>query len=384
MSDELTNELAAGRLEAVPDRARAFFSGPRLAAGPMLAERTLDGRRGPPDAEDARRLAARMLRTTSGQVGAAAMSLEYAQALADQMVDRAQSALRRLENERSTSALDVHDLVALEAVIHVRGRPALRVQSARIEPIDPIRHPDSGLWKTYLADVSAKLFAACQATGAIRWRKTDHAVDDLRLQGTAWLVAPDRAVTNRHVVFPPDAASWVRRKASEPTRGSVKSDVVAHLDFARDDGKARELLYEIVSVLYVAPDEDDVDIAVLEVRPRNPALLAGKPLALATTPQRHVAVIGHPAPLPELSHEERLVFGSFDERKRVSFGLVTATDGNGEIYHDASSAGGFSGGGVVDLIDVHVQGLHYRGAVAQTNRAFSTKRLRNHAVSAFL
>ena len=380
---ELDNELEAARLEAVPTRALKFFGAPTVAAGPTAAENE-GGRRGPPDAEDARRLVARMLKAPGTGVPIPALSAEHATALATQMVDRANGALGRLRDDRTTSPLNLHDLVALEAVIHVRGRPALRVHAVRVEPIDPVRHPDSGIWEGYLADSAAKLFAACQATGAVRWRRTQQAPDDLRMEGTAWLIAPDRAVTNRHVVLPPDSLSWTRRKAAEPTRGSVKADVVAHLDFARDNGATRELLYDIVSVLYVAPDDDVLDIAVLEVKPRDPAKRAGPPLTLAAQSLRHVAVIGHPAPFPELSHDERLVFGSFDERKRVSFGFVTATDAAGELHHDASSAGGFSGGALVDLIDAQVLGLHYRGTIAEGNRAFGTPQLRGHPANAFL
>jgi hypothetical protein len=56
----------------------------------------------------------------------------------------------------------------------------------------------------------------------------------------------------------------------------------------------------------------------------------------------------------------------------------------GEILHDASTIGGYSGGCILAFDTPGVIALHYYGHPLSGNRAFTAQTLRSHAVGKFL
>jgi hypothetical protein len=209
------------------------------------------------------------------------------------------------------------------------------------------------------------------------------------VQGTAWLIAPDLAVTNRHVLFPSaPGITLASRKAGDPTAARLKTNVDVTLDFAHDNGPARNLSYTIENIPFVSQDPDPVDIALLRVKP-TAALRKPEPsplqLAAQTGSFPYIYVIGHPASIPQVADKVMAVFGTPDERKRVSFGEIMQgqTPRTGELVHDASTIGGYSGGCVVSFDSPEVMALHYYGHPLSGNRAFTAQMLRSHTVSKF-
>jgi hypothetical protein len=99
-------------------------------------------------------------------------------------------------------------------------------------------------------------------------------------------------------------------------------------------------------------------------------------------------IIGHPGKLKEIPNEVNAVFGSPDERKRVSFGeLMDANPTRpSEYIHDASTIGGYSGGCMLafGFGEREVVGLHHFGSTLTGNRAFKSTALLAHQVGQFL
>lgn len=122
----------------------------------------------------------------------------------------------------------------------------------------------------------------------------------------------------------------------------------------------------------------------------TPALGQPEPKALQLAPsqnsQRYLYVIGHPGVVPQVPEKVMAVFGTPDERKRVSFGEIMQSElpRAGEILHDASTIGGYSGGCILGFDSPGVMGLHYYGHPLSGNRAFTAETLRSHAVGKFL
>jgi len=362
----MNDELPA-RLEFAGARARAFFGTGAPGDGAERAESSSD-RRQPPREEDAQRIALRIKAESN-------TTLDVALTVARDLVAQARSALQKTQLSQS-------EALALEAVIHVRGRPALGIFGSRLQPLD--NFPGSELWQTFIADYENEICAAASVTGGVfvdapatgnpRW-----------LQGSAWLIAPDRVVTNRHVLLPGQSERLVHVGDDERT-ARVREGFCLDIEFAADDrapakgdGGRR-----VTGLLYVAKESDPVDVAVLAIEPYE----NGTPLPLAqagTRPPENLFVVGHPGPAMFVSDEVRSVFGKPDGKKRVSFGkLMGVAHGGTQIVHDASTVGGYSGGPVVGIRNGFVAGLHYFGDPASGNLAVSADALRGHPVFACL
>ena len=362
------DEQISGRLELTGARARVLLGrGVRTGTNGSSAESTGGGSR-PPDDSDARLIAARIVRHSL--IDAAAAS-----AIAVEIVDRAHAAIARLEETTTDAGLSDADALALESVIHVRGRPALRVFANRLESLE--QHPGSELWQTFIADYEERIVTAATATGAAIVSVFDSGYPPW-VQGSAWLIATDRVVTNRHVLVS-DNVNLV-----EPTGdGSAirfRTGHAVEIEFAADDRTpATNIRRRVTNVLYVAQRGDPVDIAVLAIEPVNDRI----PLELVKPPSsapRNLFVVGHPAPMTSAPDAVKAVFGNPDGRKRVSFGkrLDIATRA-GDIVHDASTIGGYSGAPVVAISDGAVAGLHYYGDPIGGNLAAAAATIRAHA-----
>lgn len=372
------------RLEGAPVRAMRLLARAGSEGAPSASESASGMRAGMPadvDRADIARRLAEALRERTPSLPGQDPSAE-ADGLAADIVQRARKVLEGLAGGASATAARDADLAAFEAVMQVRGRPALRIVDQRVEPISDVLHPGSGFWRAFVNDHDALLVEVAAATGAVKAGPKGSQL--LSVRGTAWLVAPDLVVTNRHVLFPPPGGLVLAaRRSAEPTRARILTDHQVVLDFAHDGGPARQLAYAVDEVPFVSLADDPVDVALLRVRPTgSPSGLLPKPLALDKdgTEPRHLFVVGHPGPVSEVPEAVQAVFGTPDGRKRVSPGspLEAQARPAGELWHDASTIGGFSGGCVLGFGRSGVAALHFRGHPLHGNRAITAAALRAH------
>jgi len=352
------------------------------AAGAGAAESS-GAAAGPPGDRDASAIA-RLLkeaRASNGQPTAGdSADLDR---LAGALVERAKSVMQRLEQGAAVSSVDDMDAAALESVIRTRGRPALAIEGQRLEAIDDTKHPGSGLWRTFVDDFEANMMRVAGATAAVLVRDQLSGRPPV-VCGTAWLVGDGVMVTNRHVVLPQDPPRPAKRLDAEPTRVTVKSGFEFMVDFALDDGPARDRKSLVTEIPFVSADTDAVDIAVLRIT----AVPAGaSPLKIGVKPpaSKMVYLFGHPGVMAAVPLEVQAVFGTPNGRKRVCFGERMPDDPAypGDWMHDASTIGGFSGGCMLTFADTDVAALHYYGHPVSGNRAIPAAALRSHAVRAF-
>ncbi|MET4729924.1 hypothetical protein ABIE09_003738 [Lysobacter enzymogenes] len=384
------------RLERSGGRALRLLGGGGRE-GALAAHESQGARSGAPDARDRAAIAASLLKHWQARPQEALAGRDRAHEadfIAAELIDTANAALDLLRADGPRAALAQSQAMALESVLMVRGRPALRVQGAAIEPIDDDRHPGSGVWRTLLNDHEKALARRAAAVAGVMY-KDNYSADPELVVGTAWLVAPDLAITNRHVLLPDASLRLARRRPGTPTQARLKSDVSVCLDFAYDNGPARSLRYRIDDIVFVAEDNDPIDVAVLRVRPQDPNA-PGLPAPLRVARQDEwdsdrVCVVGHPGRMAQVPADTAAVFGDPDGRKRVSFGeLMDPDDAKPhDLIYDSSTIGGYSGGTVSPVgaggADDGVIGLHYRGGdIATGNRAILASALRAHAVQAWL
>ncbi len=360
------DEPLAVRLEQTGERARRLLGGAGIA---REGHESTGGAGGCPDDNDAKLLADRI--SSESSIGSAA-----ADAFAREIVTCARTALCRVLDGSSSKSLTEMESLALESVIHVRGRPALRVLGNRLEGLD--RHPGSDFWQNYLAGYETEMIAAAGATGAAF--VSSFAIGfPAWVQGTAWLIAPNRVVTNRHVLLSQrDGIDFVESDGQGGTH--LRRDYKIVIDFTHDhrtdDPRIRR---QVKSILYLAAPEDPVDIAVLEIEPFE----AVAPLALdaAGSLGNNFYVIGHPGTMKNPPAAVAAVFADLDGKKRVSFGKRFAINQGGrDLVHDASTVGGYSGGPVVTISSGKVSGLHYYGDPVAGNLAVTSAAIRGHEV----
>lgn len=379
------------RLERAPARARRLL-GPAPDGVPELAQESGGPRRGLPDEADARGIAARLKRAGALEPPADSEGRDAAaeaDALAQTLVSRAREAMLKLLAGAADGSLPGAEVMALEAVMHERGRPALRIEAGRIEPLDAVKHPGSEIWRTFLNDHEEALLAAAGATGAIcvRDRLTGRGP---WVQGSAWAVGGDRVITNRHVLFPD--ARGVRlgqRLPGEPTVARLRAHLDIRVDFTFDNSGGGPRSFEVTEILYVAEPRDPLDVAVLRLAvPPAHVMPPRITLMRDRLDADHLYVVGHPGRLdPRLVPEKvQAVFGSPDERKRISLGeqLDPNPAHPSDFVHDASTIGGYSGGCLLGFFDEAAGALHYYGHPTQGNRAVLTSELLKAPVARFL
>lgn len=365
--------------ERTAKRALFFLGGARR--GQVDARESANGEPlGAPGGNDAAEIAARLRAVDQGRPsgpGAPGSDGAEIEGLARKIVLEAESATKALAGGLAPHSLRPTQVVALEAVIHTRGRPAVRVDGNDLE--DMTKYPGAGIWTLIVDKHRQAIMAACSATAAVR------VVDSLAggmawVQGSAWLVSADTAITNRHVLFPPLGGTRLARRVPGTASARMRRDLDVRLDFAFHDNPPDTVAYRIVDIPFVSDENDPVDAAIFKVEP-----VAGKAplLTLTREPQEELErlyVVGHPGLMPTIPAEVRGVFGNPDEKKRVSFGQVMtpATRSGEDIVHDASTIGGYSGGCVMDFLSKEAAGLHYLGDTARGNRAVSAAAILNH------
>jgi endonuclease G len=254
-----------------------------------------------------------------------------------------------------------------EKVIRRHGRPVILVQDDTFMPEGP-----AALSKALTAS-KPSLERALLAVGRLEVEangRSEHV-------GTAWLVAPGLAVTNRHVAL---EFARIGANGDFPLRNDViGKPYQARVDFKEEHQRVVESAFKVRGVRYIAPDDDaSPDLALIELVPNNsdgnplPA-----PLALAAQdPEADllVAAIGYPAFDPEETDQAAMrdYFGNAYGVKRLCPGAVMAPPGvvaNWAFAHDCTTLGGASGSALVDLADGAVVGLHFGGVSGLANYA---------------
>lgn len=385
--DEMTDAPPAGggdRAGRVLSLARAL-----LAKGGALestaASETID--RG--------RLAEALERRIEQNAASRGLAPPDARAVAAEVVSGAESALNKTAGGAPPSNLTDLEVAALEAVIEVTGRPAMRYSNGLVQ-MPPADLGDNDRWRVLIATVRSKINRASASVGRVSFVGPSGAVEH---SGTGWRTAGDLVVTNRHVarelMVQPDAppASWRIDASKRP-----------HIDFAATDAAAAAQRFEIAELFYCA-EEGDFDVAFLRVTSGAEAL--PPPLNLDWSPEalgsegageaaprfrgREVYVVGHPY-RRRGSELTASVFGQADGGKRWSPGLVTDLPaGKPFLEHDCSTLGGNSGSCVLTAAGHAVVGIHFAGldvdeetGRGRANRALALARLGEPRAAAIL
>lgn len=360
-------------------RALRFFAG-SVAKGKSAHESGERGNGGMPGEGDVRAITAELkaqLGSTSptGGLMEAAAQAGTAEALARTLVARAESAVQSLAEGTPSHSLSRNDVLAIESVINARERPAIPMDGEDLASLSGI--PGVAMWRAVVDTHRQAILTACAATAAVN--VTDLLAGGMRwVQGSAWLIAPGLAITNRHVLFPPLMGIRMARRVPGSSAARLRKDLDVTLDFAFHNNAVESVPYKIVEVLSVTEDRDPVDAAVLKVEPLGRSARCLTFGSMDVGMGERIYVIGHPGVMVDVPEEVRLVFGNPDEKKRVSVGQVMKPPTATELVHDASTIGGYSGGCVMPFLSEQAIGLHYWGDVESGNRAISAAGVMSH------
>ncbi|MCB9592800.1 MAG: trypsin-like peptidase domain-containing protein [Sandaracinaceae bacterium] len=201
-------------------------------------------------------------------------------------------------------------------------------------------------------------------------------VGGLPFVGTAWFVAEDVLVTNRHVaqlIASRDGDQFVFHSGTHG-RPLEPRFSTAH-DLAADDARS----VPIARVIYIEPDSGP-DIAFLSVK--HVAGQTSAPIPIATDDvgdDDPLCVIGYPARASrDVIPDQRLMNKLFQQQydvKRVAPGYPMPSSDPDYLEHDAATLGGNSGSVVV--AGGKAVGLHFAGAYREANYAVQRRKLRD-------
>ncbi|GAA1651690.1 DNA/RNA non-specific endonuclease [Saccharothrix algeriensis] len=256
----------------------------------------------------------------------------------------------------------------VEAIVQRLGRPTLLVRN------DTFELPQAKIWRSRLYPAKSRLDAAIRSVG--RLEVTGLSVP---YAGTAWMIAPGIAVTNRHVV-----AELVRPRGGEFVfRASpIGQPLTARLDFKEEYAGVRPFEVRVKRVLYVADQGADApDLAFIELEaPKGRLLPPPVPLYEGEPqPGQVVAVIGYPAEDPRNSLlDQTRLFGGIYDVKRLAPGEVMGKVDRKVFTHDCTTLGGSSGSVVIDVETGGALGLHFAGEYLDANYAVTVAELRRH------
>jgi Trypsin-like peptidase domain len=257
--------------------------------------------------------------------------------------------------------LDDAELLGLEAIVLLEGRPAILIQQGDFlpPPHDWARLSEA---RVGIRDVIARC-GRVEVAGHL----------DFDWVGTASLIAPTAVMTNRHVAQEFCARAnddWVFRPG-----------MTSRIDFCAELGECAPMEFEITAVIGVHEDRDLALLRVEGASSDGQALPDPLPVA-AYEPDdvygRDVYVVGYPAWDGRRGEPETLrrIFMDIYNVKRLQPGrAVTYSTQFSALEHDCSTLGGNSGSPVVDLETHQVIGLHFGGRYGLGNYAVPLWRL---------
>jgi hypothetical protein len=316
------------------------------------------------------------------------------EAVVDQMIQEAEEALRKLDDEGEDAELTESQVFGVEAVIESDGsRPVLFVQDGTIDLGAPeLEDSLAARWQGAASAFIGQIKTVVQAVGGVQLPAFAH-----QRIGTAFALAPGLVITNRHVLE--EIANFVGGK------WMWKFD--AEVDFVGEHDRRGKNTFKLKEVVLTGPtainrrlDFAKLDLAVIRVE--GDESLFPTPLSFERKLDRVTVVEGRQPPVyvvgfpakphlasgeaangaPPAGHEYQEVldklyrnrFGS----KRWAPGLVEAGAGqlSGDakkwvMSHDTSTLGGNSGSCVVDFANngERVVGLHFGGQPRVENYA---------------
>jgi len=331
----------------------------------------------------------------------AAGTSDVDEATVDRIIQDAEEALRKLDDDGENAVLTKGEAFGLEAVIESDGsRPVLFLQDGSINLDAPeLQGSLSARWKYDAARFLGGIKKVAASVGAVQLP----AFGNKRF-GTAFVIAPGLVVTNRHVL----------EEAAQLVNGVWQWRYAVEVDFSGEYQRPSESCFPLGEVVFVGPDPinrrinfSNLDLAVIRVSgdlANLPAPLSFEGtvdrVAVRDDRQPPIYVVGFPAqPLlepgkagnaaPRAGHEyeeilEKLYKNRFGS-KRWAPGLVEAGAGQlaGDtrkwiMSHDASTLGGNSGSCVVDFGETgeRVVGVHFGGRPRVENYAHVVAALR--------
>jgi len=310
-----------------------------------------------------------------------------ADVLRKDVVATGERALTKLRDQGAGAVLDRGERVALEALVKLTGRPAVRIEDGTVD----VNNPQLGEWQGPVVLHLDQVEKVQASVGRV----------DLggRHMGTGFVAGPGLVMTNRHVLET-IATPLPRRK--DPSHWLL-SDRGATINFS-SSGREDDQSFKIKSVVFAGPnpilhepiDFEDLDMALLEVETSNSAgtVLPG-PLDILSDPgaargNGQLFVFGYPAaphvlptdmsgnPRMDVIKRLRAIFGTRYSVKYLSAGVINKPVGNvsGDprnwtFAHDATTLGGNSGSCIFRISDGHfgVAGLHFAGDWMRANFA---------------
>ena len=308
---------------------------------------------------------------------------EVAVAAADDVLREGRAALERSAQGAAPTDLTDRETDALQAIIQIVGRPALRYRDGHVQlPTNQVG--ENEYWYVFIATARTSIDRVSAAVARVAYGHSEE------IAGTAWRLGPDLIVTNRHV-----AGYLVASKDAPRSQWKLDPSCVALADFAATDGATKRTRFRISALEYCA-NEDEVDIAVLRLASQGESF--PQPFCFESSPEPELAaigadvyVVGHPVSYDASVTIER-VFGKVDGKKRCSPGRITALATSEPLLeHDCSTLGGNSGSCVLSRTSHRVLGVHSgsRGidpatGVALANRAVDLTRLGQHRLADIL
>jgi S1-C subfamily serine protease len=255
------------------------------------------------------------------------------------------------------------EVIALEAIILLEGRPSILIEDGRFAPPPA----EWSILETHRDSIERVIpsVGRIEVTGHPR----------LEWVGTGFLVASDVIMTNRHV-----ATEFSAKRRGEGWK--FLSGMAPRIDFREEHESAEQAQFNCTEVIGVHPRQD---MALLRVAlESDSSAKIPQPLTVQyRSPQgvrkRKVYVIGYPAWDGRRNDPEamRLIFGGIYDVKRLQPGTIRNHLVLGRTFkHDASTMGGNSGSCVVDLESGKVLGLHFAGRYRKRNTAVALWKLR--------
>jgi Trypsin-like peptidase domain len=270
----------------------------------------------------------------------------------------------------------------VEAIIERFTRPVYLIQDATFA-VPPDSFPESEVIAGKLGVGRQSVEGVIPGVGRIDLR--NHRLDWV---GTAWIVGPDLAVTNRHVAAEFAGARDGHFVFQENFDGSK---VAATVDWRHEFQRGHESRFRVKEVVWIEP-RNSVDVALLRISTESedgepaptPIPLMTRDELRAAPPGEWVTVIGYPAfdSRNDAADQQRIFDGNFNV-KRLAPGQITFLSDQPVLFHDATTLGGNSGSVVFDLSTGKAAALHFGGIQGQRNEAVQAWRLqeiiREHA-----
>lgn len=257
--------------------------------------------------------------------------------------------------------------MALETIVR-EGRPAIPIVENRVSFKNAIVDAAAETIVTRLKQALTIVEPCIPLVGRI---DVDNYPGSLTYVGTGWLVAPNVAVTNRHV------ADLIARSEDGKFTfrpGRFGEQLRLTLDYRHELGLNSKSTVKVSRVIWIEPNSKGPDIAFLELDGTGDGITPQFiPLAANDAkPDTDVAVIGYPARAPEhiIPNQGWMdqIYGGVYDIKRIAPGLL-GNISRGWSTHDCTTLGGNSGSVVIDMKTGEAVALHFAGLYMIENYA---------------